>query len=117
MKNMKGFNRFNEGNIDHKHDWMRPDHPVREDLELNLYQMLVWLKDYGYRVAINGWILDRPYVWIKFNKTIGKDEEVLETIDTIKNYLKSKGLIYWQDDINENSQLNHQVYIYFELCE
>lgn len=114
MKNMKGFKHFNESDITYKHDWTRPDHPVREDLDFNLNQMLVWLKDYGYRVAVNGWI-DEPYVWIKFNKNIGKDEEVLETIDTIKNYLTSKGCKVWRNDINENSQANHQIYIYFEL--
>ena len=115
MRNMKGFNSFNEGDINYKHDWMKPDHPIREELDFNLNQMLVWLKDLGYRVAVNGWIDKNPYVWIRFNKNIGKDQEVLETIDTIKDYLTNKGFKVWREDINKSSQINHQIYIYFEL--
>ena len=42
---------------------------------------------------------------------------VSHNLDTIKNYLTSKGCKVWRNDINENSQANHQIYIYFELFQ
>lgn len=110
MKYMMPFRPFLEN---YKEDWMKPNSDIREGLEFDINQILIWLKDYGYRYMISGWIGDSPYIWIKIDKSIGKEEEVLEAIETIKNYLNGNGYKFWINEINKDSFRNHQFYINF----
>jgi hypothetical protein len=137
MKHIKTYNLFES--IEYDADWKRPGNPVREELEVELREILLEVIDLGYRPSLSGftrgssanvhfsynWSLpsraigkkNTPYVWIKNGRRLPHDEfwnEITDTVERIKYYLTDKGFKVRQKILNEGSS-HEQVYIYFDM--
>lgn len=113
-------------------DWKLPNSPIRVQLERDLEDILLDIKDLGYYYQISGFIntskSSPPYIWI-CNKSF-KDvdiggfttkripinhEEIEDTLLRIEDYLNSMGLVIIDKNIINPGKNTEQIYIYFDL--
>jgi hypothetical protein len=126
MRYLKPYKIFESDKPEYDDDWKRPGNPVREELEVELREILLEVIDLGYRPSLSGFTRgisraigkkNTPYVWIKNGRRLPHDEfwnEITDTVERIKDYLTEKGFKVSQNILNEGSQ-NEQVYIYFDM--
>lgn len=102
-------------------DWKRPGNPVREELEVELREILLEVIDLGYRPQLGGFTrgfsVNGPHVWICNHRRLSHDDfwnEITDTVERVKDYLIGKGFKVNQEIINEDTR-NEQVFIYFNL--
>lgn len=116
MKHIKTYNLFES--IEYDADWKRPGNPVREELEIELREILLEINDLGYRPQLSGFVgPESPYVWIKNGRRLSHDEfwnEITDVVERVKDYLTDKEFKVRQEIINEGSS-HEQVYIYFDM--
>lgn len=114
MKSIKEYKVF-ESTISYSADWKNPKSPIRRELEEDLKDILLELRDAGYHTLVGGWIQSsqHPYVWIKRSKTTGHISSGV--IERISDYLKLKGFKTKVEIINGGT--NEQIYIYFDRPE
>jgi hypothetical protein len=110
-------------------EWKLPTSKIRLEIDKTLREILLEITDMGYSPSINGFIVQhdykgnitnsKPYVWIKNKKRLSHDRfwnEISDTVERIKDYLKIEGFEVDQDILNEGSTYE-QVYIYFDKKE
>lgn len=119
-------------------DWKLPNSPIRVQLERDLEDILLDIKDLGYQYQISGFSRYQfrintsksspPYIWI-CNKSF-KDvdiggfttkripinhEEIEDTLFRIEDYLNSMGFVIIDKNIINPGKNTEQIYIYFDL--
>ena len=121
MKYLKPYKIFEADKPEYDTDWKRPGNPIREELEVELREILLEVIDMGYRPQLSGFTKgfseSGPYVWICNQRRKSHDEfwnEITDTVERIKYYLTEKGFNVSQEIINEGTR-NEQVYIYFDM--
>jgi len=124
MKYLKKYKIFESDKPEYDADWKRPGNPVREELEVELREILLEVIDIGYRPSLSGFTrgfsefqTNTPYVWIKNGRRLPHDEfwnEITDTVERIKYYLTGKGFEVSQNILNEGTS-HEQVYIYFDM--
>ena len=130
MMYLKPYKIFESDKPEYDADWKRPGNPLREELEVELREILLEITDLGYRPSLSGFTrgfskfqTNTPYVWIRnvrtfpFKKGISHDEfwnEITDTVERIKDYLTGKGFEVSQNILNEGTS-HEQVYIYFDM--
>ena len=121
MRYLKPYKIFEADKPEYDTDWKRPGNPVREELEVELREILLEVIDMGYRPQLSGFTKgfseSGPYVWICNQRRKSHDEfwnEITDTVERIKDYLTEKRFNVSQEIINEGTR-NEQVYIYFNM--
>ena len=121
MRYLKPYKIFEADKPEYDTDWKRLGNPVREELEVELREILLEVIDMGYRPQLSGFTKgfseSGPYVWICNQRRKSHDEfwnEITDTVERIKDYLTEKGFNVSQEIINEGTR-NEQVYIYFNM--
>lgn len=124
MKYLKKYKIFESDKPEYDADWKRPGNPVREELEVELREILLEVIDMGYRPSLSGFTRgfsefqkNTPYVWIRNGRRLPHDEfwsEITDTVERIKYYLTGKGFEVSQNILNEGTS-HEQVYIYFDM--
>ena len=121
MKHLKKYKIFESDKPEYDADWKRPGNPVREELEVELREILLEVIDMGYRPQLSGFTKgfseSGPYVWICNQRRKSHDEfwnEITDTVERVKDYLINKEFKVSQEIINEGSS-HEQVYIYFDM--
>jgi hypothetical protein len=99
--------------INYKYEWAMANSPIRRELEADIDNMLLDVKDLYYAVS-TGWISD-PCVWIgKSNRRRTFEmSEVSETINRIKEFLIFEGFTVSESDLKDRDGNPTQIYIYF----
>jgi hypothetical protein len=102
-------------------DWKKPGNPIREELEVELREILLEVIDMGYRPQLSGFTKgfseNGPYVWICNQRRKTHDDfwnEITDVVERVKDYLTEKGFNVNQEIINEGG-VHEQVYIYFNM--
>ena len=75
----------------YKYEWSLPKSPIRSEINANLMDILLEVKDLGYGAHV-GWVT--PHVWIGrklFSKLKFDTEVVNDTVERVKDYLISEG--------------------------
>lgn len=112
-------------------DWKLPNSSIRVQLERDLEDILLDIKDLGYQYQISGFIdtskSSPPYIWISnksFKGNIGgfttkripiNHEEIEDTLLRIEDYLNSMGFVIIDKNIINPGKNTEQIYIYFDL--
>lgn len=109
-------------------EWKVPTHPIREKLESDLNDILLEVRDLGYRYHLGGFVKNErcPYVWIRNNNKVDSNMvlmfkktewlKIKDTIDRVIDYLELEGF-KTKLDVLRKGENNEQIYIYFEKKE
>lgn len=105
-------------NLSYNADWKKHDSPVRAELEKDLNDILLEVKDLGFRSHISGWTdgTNHPYVWIKATSKTPTPmvEHTRDVVERIKDYLSQKEYQTKVDTLNDDKS-SMQIYIYFDI--
>ena len=82
----------------YKEEWMSYKSPIRIELETYINDILLEIKDIGYKTQVSGWTTGDTCVWIAnklsengiSRKPIIMDE-IIDVVKHIENYLQSEG--------------------------
>lgn len=112
---------INESNIPYKYDWCRPESPIRKEIEHNIKDILLELKDsnslYTHHIS---WIQDDPHIWISgklkengIHRYKPNLAEINPLLDETTSYLRSEGFETRLHYL-PNKENCKQFYIYFK---